>query len=180
MSAFARRLIAPAIIVIALAIGASAAYGDSTRAEYVAAAEPICKAAQKPTFKAYASFFKGLKRAGLVGDNPDISKRTARISAHLLGAFYLRVSSIFSGTTSQIATISAAPGDEAAVATWLMGRDRAAQLGAQAGRVAKHQKIRRAVHLSDQAGTASEEAAKSVVGYGFTFCALPWGEADSG
>jgi hypothetical protein len=49
--------LAIAIGLVALAIPPSA-HAASSRAEYVAQVEPICQAAQKPTFKAYTRTFK--------------------------------------------------------------------------------------------------------------------------
>jgi hypothetical protein len=172
-------LVVLATAVVALATRAAAAGAASTRAEYVAQVEPICERSQKPTIKAYTALFRGLKKAGLVGDDPNVSKRTARRGTRLLGTTYMRVSSIYARTTAEIATVSAAPGDEASVANWLAGRNRAAQLGAQAGRAAKHQKVGYAIRLVDRGVSVSEEGAKSVAGYGFKFCALPLGEAES-
>jgi hypothetical protein len=152
-------LIAAAIILVALAIFSAPAYAASTRAEYVAQVEPICHAAQKPTFKAYGALFKGLSKAGLVGDQPEISRKTRRISARLLGTFYLRISNVYASTTAQISAVLPAPGDEAAVTRRLDGRNQAATLGAQAGRAAKHQKVRRAARLVNNAASLGDEAA---------------------
>jgi hypothetical protein len=173
-------LIATAITVIApLAITATSANAATTRAEYVAQAEVICKGSQKPTFKAYNAFFKGLSRLGLEGEEPNTSRRAARAANRLLGVAYLRISNIYDRSTSRLAALTAAQGDEAAVASWLGGRREAAALGARAGHLAKHQKLKRAIHMADRASSISENAVKSVADYGFHYCALSWGEAES-
>lgn len=168
------------VALIGLAVMAAPANATATRAEYVAQVEPICESAQKPTFKAYFAFAKGFRKAGLNGDDPDVSKRIMRISDRLLAVFYLRVSNIYARTTSRITAVPPAAGDEQTVAAWLAGRTRAALLGSQAGRAAKHRKVKRAAHLLDQGIAASQDGAKLVSDYGFKFCALPLGEAQSG
>jgi hypothetical protein len=162
-----------------MAITASPAAAASTRAEYVAQVEPLCQSAQKPTFKAYFRFAKAFRKLGLNGEDIDVSKQTARRVNRLAGAFYTRISNIYGRTTSQIAGVAPAPGDEAAVASWLEGRNQAAALGLQAGRAAKHQKSRGATRLVFRAVSASEQAAGSVSTFGLKYCALPFGEATS-
>lgn len=179
MSRLRPRIAIPGVLVaFAAATSAQVAHAAATRAEYVAQVEPICKAAQKPTIKAYASLFKGFHQVGFSGDNPDVSKRATKLGNRLIGTFYLRVSNVYGRTTAQIATVSAAPGDETAVAAWLAGRNRAVLLGAQAGRAARHQKVERSTGLVNKAESASEEAAKSVEGYGFNFCAFALGDVE--
>jgi hypothetical protein len=169
-------LIGTAIVTIVAAIAAAPASAATTRAEWVAQVEPICQAAQKPTSKAYSSFFKGLDKLGLVGDDPEVSKRDARISDRLLGTFYVRASDIYSRTTAQLTAVAPGPGDESAVAEWIAGRNQTSLLGAQAGRAAKHRKLKRAFHLADRAVTAGERAPGPVAGFGLHFCALGFAE----
>jgi hypothetical protein len=171
-------LIALAIAAIALAIIAAPASAAASRAEWVAQVEPICHAAQKPTFKAYHAFFRGLDKLGLVGGSPEISKRQARSSDRLLGTFYLHATNIYSRTTAQLSTVAPGPGDESAIGAWIAGRNQASLLGTQAGRAAKHLKVKRAFHLADRAVTAGDDATTPVAGFGLHFCALGWGEAE--
>jgi hypothetical protein len=169
-----RILIALAITVTALAITTSFASAAATRAEYVAQVEPICRDAQKPTFKAYSALFKATPTAG----QTQINKAVARRADRALGRFYTRISNIFGLTTSQIASITPAPGDEGTVAAWLAGRSQAQMLGLQAGRAAKHLKVRRATRLTSRATSASDQAAALVSTFGFKFCAFSLGDAE--
>lgn len=168
--------VTPGVLLLALlAITAAPAQAASTRAEYVAQVEPLCKAAQKPTFKAYSRLFKSVPIEG-----ERITKSIARRTQFALAKFYTQISNIFGRTSARIAAVAPAQGDEGTVAAWLAGRDQARILGLQAGRVARHGKLRRAVRIVDRATSESDHAAGLVSDYGFTWCALPIGEATTG
>jgi hypothetical protein len=169
-----RTAVAVAIALLATVTTVATAYAASTRAEYVGQAEPMCQAAQKPTFKAYSALFKAIPTA----DQDQLNKAVVRRADRALGRFYIRISNIFGLTSAQIAALVPAPADEATVAAWLAGRDQAKTFGLQAGRAAKHLKLIRARRLANRAVSASEQAAELVSTFGFKFCAFSWGDAE--
>jgi hypothetical protein len=160
-------------LVILSALAAVPAQAASTRAEYVAQVDPICRAADRPTFKAYGLLFKaGKKIQGL-----DNRKRVMRIRAQALARFYIRLSNIYAKTTTQIAAVASAPGDEQTVTAWLAERSLVPDLGIRAGRAMNHQKVKRSRRLSNQAISSSERAASVVGEFGFHACRQAWGDA---
>jgi hypothetical protein len=166
--------IAIAIGLIALA-NTPAAYAASSRAEYVAQVEPICKAAQRPTFKVYGRLFK---EAPTVEDLDHITKREVRRADRALGRFYTGIATVYGRTSARIGAVPPAPGDEPTIAAWLSGRAQAQTLMLQAGRVARHLKVRRADRLANQGIAASDAASKNVSGFGFHFCTFSIGDAE--
>lgn len=174
----APKLLAPAFFALGVvaAVSAVPAQAATTRAEYVAQVEPICVAAQKPTIKTYASLFKAIPTA----DDPEhLTKREVRRADRALGRFYTQLSAIYGRTSSRIAGVPPAHGDENTVAAWLAGRTQAQTLGLAAGRAARHQKLRRASRLLKRATAASDDAARLVAGFGFHVCAFSLGHAES-
>jgi hypothetical protein len=114
------------IAVMLLALGAATAHGASSRAEYVAQADPICQAGSAQEHAAFKSYVKSVKRYDKHhhGDPYRPSKKAIR----LVVRHYSRVLAIERSMNSQLSSISAAPGDEAAVNKWLQLRSQAADL----------------------------------------------------
>src|SRR5215813_7323572 len=103
------RSVAPAVVLIALALAATAAYAAATRAEYVAQVDPICRAAnpkQNALLKALERRIKQLHRHGVDTETP--AKRVIRIALR----YYDRLAEIQRGENAQIAIVTPAPGDE--------------------------------------------------------------------
>jgi hypothetical protein len=154
---------------------APSAHAASSRAEYVTQVEPICQAAQKPTFKVYSRAFKD---APTVEDPDDVTKRDVHRLDRALGRFYTGIATVYGRTSARIGAVSPGPGDEATVTAWLSGRARAQALMLQAGRVARHLKVRRAARLANQGIAASDAASRNVSGFGFYFCTFSIGDAE--
>jgi hypothetical protein len=154
---------------------APAAHAASSRAEYVAQVEPICQAAQKPTFKAYARAFKELPS---VEDLDHLTRRELRRIDRAQGRLYSRIATVYGRTSARIRAVSPAPGDEAIIASWLSGRAQAQTLMLQAGRLARHLKARRSYLVASRATAASDTAARSVSDFSFHFCTFSIGDAE--
>jgi hypothetical protein len=172
----ARLVVLASMITFALAASSPKADAAATRAEYVAQVEPICHAAQAPTFKAYSALFKAGNKIR-ASERAGNFQGAVRLTERALGRFYAKVSAIYAATTIRLSTVTPAPGDESTVAGWLAGRNQAIPIGIQASRAAKHGKVKLAARLSNQAVLTSERAASLVATYGLTYCALPWAEA---
>ena len=112
------KLIAPAIIVIALAITATTAYGASTRAEYVAQVDPICATAQLQEAAAAEPLLAAKQRIRKQGKSRSNERKLNRalsfyISQHL---------AIERSANAQIATVPPALEDTSLVQVWLRAR----------------------------------------------------------
>ena len=168
-----RGLLAVATALVALAIGSGAAYGASTRAEYVAQVDPICQAAATPARQAFGAFFKAVKnkKGGANAlQHPKVVSHQVRIPAAKL---YRRLSVIYGAMNAQIAAVAPTPDDAARVAAWLSLRGTvAADLGALAASLKhNHLHVFDAVTLKTQADTT--QANNSVRDFGFAFCTPP-------
>jgi hypothetical protein len=171
--------VAIAIGLVALAI-APAAQAASNRAEYVQEADQICASAQPSTFKAYFSLLKGAAKQvpeakrEMLGRHP---RRLAKVIPGPMFTFVTRLSRVYTNETARLATLSAAPGDEAPVAAWLQQRSQATELAARSRTRLKHRRFGSFNRLFNQATSASDAAAKVVSDYGFTYCQLALGDA---
>lgn len=111
------RPIAIAIGLTALAITAQA-HAATTRADYVAQANPVCQAAERPVGKAIAAYFKAVRRKGI--------ERPERVTEKTVGPtirFGRRIAAVYTNVTARLRLIPPAPGDEPTVSTWLQDRD---------------------------------------------------------
>jgi hypothetical protein len=111
--------VAIAIGLIAMAI-APTAHAASSRAEYVAQANPICEAAERPVDKAIAGYVKALQRKRI---GPEALKRVTEETLGPTIRFGARIATVYSNVTARLRLIPAAPGDEETVFTWLGDRD---------------------------------------------------------
>ncbi|HEX3562656.1 MAG TPA: hypothetical protein VHU24_07440 [Solirubrobacterales bacterium] len=62
--------------MVALAITVTTALAATSRAEYVAQANPICAAADRPVGKAIHAYFKALQRKGLLSQSSEVTEKT--------------------------------------------------------------------------------------------------------
>jgi hypothetical protein len=157
------RLIAPATMVIALAITATPALGASTRAEYVAQVDPICQSAAKPAAKAARTYFDAVTRI-------DRAKKPSRAIRNAGIRFLGGLSRIYDGITEQIALIPPAPGDEAASTAWLDGRRIAKTDVDRALAFLRHGKPDKSGRLFKQASQDEAQGTARIQDFGFTVC----------
>ncbi len=151
---------ATALAIAALAIPAASAQAAATRAEYVAQVDPICLDYAKPAIKAFAAYFKA-------------GARKRKPSARPTARFLSQISRAYGNLTERIATVPAAPGDEAIVSTWLGRRAEVVVNLGRARRAARHGKLKRSDRLAGRAGFGA--ASQVVSEFGFDYCAPPGG-----
>jgi hypothetical protein len=153
--------IAILLAFVALGIGAETAHATSSRADYVAQADPICKSSDSQLAQRLPGLIKR------------ISKRQ-NITATIAEGYGLALGGkIFGQVTNQLTAIPPAPGDEATVSSWLDGR-RAYKRGVdRAAAAGKHNKKKQMLRLLKQAIIAVSRANQLVVGFGFQYCVVP-------
>jgi hypothetical protein len=156
------------IAVMLLALGAATAYGASSRAEYVAQADPICQAGSAQEHAAVKSYVKSVKRYDKHhhGDPYRPSKKAIR----LVVRHYSRVLAIERSMNSQLSSISAAPGDEAAVNKWLQLRSQAADLLERTIHAVHHRKVKLSIRLYLKSLRRTLLAQIPISDFGFRYC----------
>ena len=160
--------VAPGIVVIALAITATAAYAAATRAEYVAQVDPICRAANpKETglLKALERRIKQLHRHGVDTETP--AKRVIRIAIR----YYDRLAQLQRDQNDQIAMVAPGPGDESLVAEWLQTRTAASDFFQRGVHLFAQGRERRGKKLIGISFKREFKAELLVQGFGFKSCA---------
>ena len=159
------------LVLAATAIAASTAHGASTRAEYVAQVDQVCRDTATQ-FQALIPQFKKINRG--LNSTPTESdaherKRLNRLFKGL-GRYIGATARIFGEMADQVALVSPALGDEAAVAQWISGFHQFADLQAQSAPAWKHRKIGRAAALSQQSVEALNNGGAAVKDFGITVC----------
>jgi hypothetical protein len=154
------RLIAIALGFAAIGIGATTAYATSSRADYVAQADPICKNGDDQIAKRIPGL---IKRIG----------RQSRITPTIAFAYGLGLGGkIFARETGQIAVIAPPPGDEAAVSGWVAGRRTYKRMLDRAVAAGKHNKKKQMLRRFKQAVSAVGQANQLVAAFGFQYCVI--------
>lgn len=146
-----------ALIVVAVGLGGAAiAFADTTRADYIAQAEPICRA----NTDANRHILKGAKSKAKHG----------HLSA--AGRQFTRAASAFSSTLDQLAAIPQPAADTAVLSRWIgYLRLEGDYLGRVAQALKKAQRNKAegyAVRLNRNANLANQV----VTGYGFSACLI--------
>jgi hypothetical protein len=165
-------VIALAITMIALAITATAAYGASTRTEYVAQVDQICTEA-KPQFQKLGRQLNKIAPGDVIFVAPATNRREKRRLNRLyrgLGQYTARAAQAFGAMVERLALVTAAPGDEAAVAQWVGGLRQYVALQAQMAPAWRHHKLRRVLTLSDQSIEAVNNGGTAVKDFGISAC----------
>jgi hypothetical protein len=162
----ARELLTAAVIVAA--VSAAPAWAASTRAEYVAQVDPICKSAhnkQRPIIRALKRKARQLRKRGI-----DLEVPSKQVIG-LVHRFYTPIIDIARTENDQIAAVSPAPGDESTVARWVQQRSATVNLFEGALRAFTHGKQVRSKKLIGRYFKREFTAEQIVEGFGFHVCA---------
>jgi hypothetical protein len=172
----ARRLLPgllPALLVLCVSVPTAGA--AATRAEYVAQVDPICETGQRDM------------RAEAKRQNPAIKKISRTLQQQrdnltrerenaLLGKLAAKefkpTLEVFPRVTTQISAVVPAPGDEAAVASWLAARRSYSQHISRAVRAAKRGKTQTYNRFIEEGTAKLIEGEIPVETFGFRFCLL--------
>jgi hypothetical protein len=150
-----RGIIAFVLSMGLITVWAAPADAVSTRAEYVAQVEPICK-------QAYDQFIAGTRKLNKVKPRLGLLPTLVKLSA-----LYRRT---LDPSLVQLSAVPPAPGDEEVIAQWLKLQWVFADDWHGIGRAAKHRKGRRALALLSRAGPDITQANELVADFGFQYC----------
>jgi hypothetical protein len=148
--------------------GASAA---STRAEYVAQVDSICRAFRGPASTADSAYIKNAKRWERLARKGTVKafvSQNGRLARSLL-----RFTHIHMGVTDQIATVPPPEADAATVSTWLTFRRQSDAFATSAASALKHFKFERFFKQNRRSGNTEAAGRETVSSFGFQVCAVP-------
>ena len=137
--------------MLSLVVTADAA---TTRAEFVAQAEPYCASANRDINRLNKRFTR-LNEKGHYG---------------LAGQALKRTGTTLSASIAQVRSISPPPGDEQTVSSWLALVDRIAGNNRRMGRAEAHRKFRRVFDLQLKNFLIRRQAHELVADWGFQAC----------
>lgn len=149
------RLMAPFLVALALA-AATATAAETSRSEYVARLEQICKPGSEAT------------RSAVKGMRADVRSERLRVAA---GKF-ARAERIFAHTVSSISTVPRPADDRATLARWFaaLGREQV-----YLGRIVtalRAENVARFQRVSGDFIHEGNKANNAVVSFGFNYCAF--------
>jgi hypothetical protein len=148
--------------------GASAA---STRAEYIAQADPICQSFVGPMGDAWAAYNRNARRAER-HVNKGTYKSWVRL-VRLTAASLERLAQIRTSMIDQIAALPSPPEDAQTIVTWLNYLRQEAGFETSAARALRHLKFAKANDKSVLADKAENAAKRTISGFGFQVCGNP-------
>jgi hypothetical protein len=165
---------APAIFVLGLAattLAAAPAHGAATRAEYVAEVDQVCTGFT-PQFQTLHPAFKKLEASlnSVPTESDEHERRRLNRAYRLLGRYVGKQARIFGAMAEQVALVTPAVGDEAAVGQWIEGLRQFATLQAQSAPAFKRRKFGRAGALSGQSLEALNNGGAAVASFGIGVC----------
>jgi hypothetical protein len=162
-------------MLVVLVFGVPAAQAQ-TRAEYVAQADSVCRAAIKPGRK----IAKPVNRAGKALDAAQHKHKSKKVVIRLakrffrvVGKAYSRLGTLSNKTNAGVRAIPPPPEDAALIGQWLAVLDETTQDLFDSAKAARHFDF----SSLDAAGRALNEDYKAadrlVAGFGFKYCAAP-------
>ena len=163
-----RFLLATVAAIVAVCIGAVPAQAASTRADYVAQADPICAASAPAIGQAYGTYSRNFKHWVHQASHGTLKawvKQTRRTGA-ALGRFTQAEASL----TDQLAAISPAPGDESTIGSWMSYRRQSEALGAAAATTLSHLQVSKFFKLAGRSDKAAVAGVRVAEGVGFQVC----------
>jgi hypothetical protein len=152
----------------------SAASGAATRAEYLAQIEPICQRANEEARRQARKINRALKKSlgkpGTQVKNDKPGKVVADVFVLAVIKLIGAENRLFEQATAQIAAVPPAPGDQAVVNAWLLGRTQSTELVWFALRAGKHRKPNRMFSLLDASTEALRKGQQPVQAFGLNHC----------
>lgn len=152
-----------------------------TRAEYVAQADPICKASTRVQAKHFKRAFKGIKPGDFeaAGDTEDPKEIIDAFKKLIkpLGRAFVRGSRGVHVTVDQLAAIPRPPADASTLESWVASLLVGVKLSKRAGQALKHGRLKVGFKRFDTLIRHTEATDAIVAGFGFVDCVPP---VDSG
>jgi len=163
-------LIVSSALIAASFIGAGPASAASTRAEYIAQADPICQtyAAQEgAALSAYHRNFKLWQRDFTKGSLKAWVRQEKRTAASLR-----LFNQIFATVTEAVAAVPPPAADAGLVSTWIASRRQAGGYATAAASALNRFQITRFFKLARQADNAESAGLQAITAFGFTVCGV--------
>jgi hypothetical protein len=162
---------AVAVALLAIpAVAVTPAEAASTRAEYIAQADPICQTFVGPMNQAWAAYDKNSKSAerhlkkGSYGNWVRLIRRTARSLD--------RLAQTRTAMVNQVATVTSPVPDTQTIGAWLSYLRQEAGFEASAASALRKLQIGKTNHRNTQADLAQEAANRALSGFGFQVCGV--------
>jgi hypothetical protein len=171
-----RRLGVPLAIAALIVTAAvpSTAPGAATRGEYLAQIEPICQQANERGKRQAQKINRALKKSSKKAATQEKNGKPGDVFADVFILSVIKLvgpeNRLFERTTAQIAAVPTAPGDEAVVTAWLVGRTEATELVWDGLRAGKRGKPNRMFGLLDASTVALRKAQQPVQAFGLNHC----------
>jgi hypothetical protein len=166
-----RKAVMPFVLSVGLiAVWAAPADAASTRAEYVAQADPICQSFVGPLDAAFGAFntnFKHMVRAGKAGKVKAFIRGTRQTVSSLNG-----LAGIHENMSAQLATVPPAAADSGPVGSWLNYLNGEAGFERGAASSLAFFKIRQFLSQLRQADQALRSGQAAIAGLGFQVCGV--------
>jgi hypothetical protein len=158
----------PSAVIVLAVLTSATAYAASTRAEYVAQVDPICRAGhskEKTVVRSLKKRARQLQKRGIDTSQP--TKPVIRIAVR----YYDRIAAIQRDVNGQISLITPAPGDEATISQWLRERGEYTDLFNRSFHVFAHGKrTKRFKQLIGRAFRHELDGEELVGDFGFQYC----------
>jgi hypothetical protein len=148
--------IALAVVALTFAAAASSANAESTRATYVAQAEPICQANTEAN------------RTILAGVQRKVLNRKLRPA----GQQVAKATRAFSATVDQLAAVPPPPADAATISSWLASLRANGSYLYRIGALLKKRRPYRAQEIQIQLSRNIIRTNNFIAGWGFNYCVL--------
>jgi hypothetical protein len=169
MLGFGWGAIATALVAVVLAVTASHAHAATTRAEYVAQADPICLAGMNQEAAISHPLQKAAKRA-----KRHPGRKSDRRLNRTVRAYFQQYTAIEHSVNDQIAAVPPAPEDVSLIQVWLRARDDLTDLEARLFASKPHGRgLKAFAHLFTDFFTLAArqlEVADLVRDFGFQYC----------
>lgn len=167
-----RRTLIPLLLSMGLiGVGAASADAASTRAEYVAQGDAICRTFRGPASDADSAYIKNYKRwlrLARKGTERAFVRQNNRLARSLL-----RFTQIHMSVTEQIATVTPPAADAGTVSIWLNYRRQSDAYSAKAASALKKFAFKGFFKQSDHADAAEAAGRVTIAPFGFHVCAVP-------
>ena len=142
------------MLLAMLFVGVPAAYAASTRADYIAQADPICLSTH---------LAEGNQ---LTGFSTDLKKGRLKVAARKMRA----AGTVFSGGVDQLASLERPPADVSQLSTWIDSLRAQVPIVNRFARAIHHRQAKRVRRTGAQLLIAEEKTSALVDDYGFALC----------
>jgi hypothetical protein len=166
-----RKVVMPLALSMALiAVSAGPAQAASTRAEYIAQVDPICRSYAGSLHHAEGTYNRSWDRLTKVAGSGTLSEFNQQIKRVIRALSHF--SSLHTSLTDRIEEAEAPPEDTGTVEVWIAERRQMANYLWSAGNALGRHKINRFFRQIHRANAAASRGHRTVAGFGFQVCGV--------